>query len=62
MGVEAPLSQDARRRGITKDELEKTAGEEMADCMRNAQLAGAETKVGDLFLKDSPQTNVLKTF
>jgi hypothetical protein len=56
------LSQDARRRGITKDELEKTAGEEMADCMRDAQLAGAETKVGDLFLKDSPQTNVLKTF
>ena len=62
MGVEAPLSQDATRRGITKGELEKAAGEEMADCMIDAQLAGAETKVGDLFLKDSPQTNVLKTF
>jgi len=49
MGVEAPLSQDATRRGITKDELEKAAGEEMADCMIDAQLAGAETTVGDLF-------------
>jgi hypothetical protein len=41
--------EDARRRGITKDELEKAAGEEMADCMIDAQMAGAETKVGDLF-------------
>jgi hypothetical protein len=41
--------QDARVRGITKGELEKAAGEEMADCMIDAQLAGAETKIDELF-------------
>ena len=41
--------EDANKRGITKDELERAAGEEMADCMIDAQLDGAETKVGDLF-------------
>jgi hypothetical protein len=41
--------EEANEKGITKAELEEAAGEELAACMMDAQLAGAESKLDDLF-------------
>jgi hypothetical protein len=49
MQLAAHCVNDAREKGISKTELEKAAGEELTDCMIDAQLAGAEAKLNDLF-------------
>jgi hypothetical protein len=41
--------EDAKEKGITKAQLEEAAGEDLVDCMMDAQLAGAESKLDDLF-------------
>ncbi|MGH6873829.1 MAG: hypothetical protein ACREDW_02345 [Aestuariivirgaceae bacterium] len=41
--------EEAKEQGITKAELEEAAGEELVACMMDAQLAGAESKLDDLF-------------
>jgi hypothetical protein len=41
--------EDAKEKGITKAQLEEAAGEDLVDCMMDAQLAGAEAKLDDLF-------------
>jgi hypothetical protein len=40
---------DAKEKGITRAELEKAAGEDLTDCIVDAQLAGAEARMDDLF-------------
>ena len=41
--------EEAKEKGITRAELEDAAGEGLVDCMMDAQLAGAESKLDDLF-------------
>ena len=41
--------EEASEKGITKAELEEAAGEDLVTCMMDAQLAGAESKLDDLF-------------
>jgi hypothetical protein len=41
--------EEASQKGLTKAELEEAAGEDLAACMMDAQLAGAESKLDDLF-------------
>ena len=45
----ARCANDAGEKGISKTELEEAAGEELTDCMIDAQLAGADAKLNDLF-------------
>jgi hypothetical protein len=49
MQLAVRCADDANEKGITKAELEEVAGERLADCMIDAQLAGAEAKMADLF-------------
>jgi hypothetical protein len=49
MQLAVRCANDAREKGISKTELEEAAGEELTDCMIDAQLAGAEVKLNDLF-------------
>jgi hypothetical protein len=39
----------AESKGLTKADLEEAAGEELVDCMMDAQVAGAEAKLDDPF-------------
>jgi hypothetical protein len=39
----------AKSKGLTKDDLEEAAGEELVNCMLDAQVAGAEAKLIDPF-------------
>jgi hypothetical protein len=41
--------EEASEKGMTKAELEEAAGEDLVACMMDAQLAGAESKLDDLF-------------
>jgi hypothetical protein len=41
--------EEASEKGMTKADLEEAAGEDLATCMMDAQLAGAESKLDDLF-------------
>jgi hypothetical protein len=41
--------EEASEKGMTKADLEEAAGEDLAACMMDAQLAGAESKLDDLF-------------
>jgi hypothetical protein len=49
MQLVARCVEEAKEKGITKAELEEAAGEELDACMMDAQLAGAESKLDDLF-------------
>jgi len=41
--------EEASEKGLTKAELEQAAGEDLVACMMDAQMAGAESKLDDLF-------------
>jgi hypothetical protein len=41
--------EEASQKGLTKAELEQAAGEDLVACMMDAQMAGAESKLDDLF-------------
>jgi hypothetical protein len=41
--------EEASGKGLTKADLEEAAGEDLVACMMDAQLAGAESKLDDLF-------------
>lgn len=41
--------EEASEKGMTKADLEEAAGEDLVACMMDAQLAGAELKLDDLF-------------
>jgi hypothetical protein len=41
--------EEASQKGLTKAELEQAAGEDLIACMMDAQMAGAESKLDDLF-------------
>ena len=41
--------EEASEKGMTKADLEEAAGEDLVACMMYAQLAGAESKLDDLF-------------
>ena len=49
MQLAVRCANDAREEGISKTELEEAAGEELTDCMIDAQLASAEARIDDLF-------------
>jgi hypothetical protein len=49
MQLAARCIEEASEKGITKADLEEAAGEELVACMMDAQLAGAESKLDDLF-------------
>lgn len=49
MQLAVRCAKDAKEKGITRPQLEGAAGEELADCMIDAQLACAEAKIDDLF-------------
>jgi hypothetical protein len=49
MQLAVRCANDAGEEGISKTELEEAAGEELTNCMIDAQLAGAEAKLVDLF-------------
>jgi hypothetical protein len=41
--------EEASEKGMSKAELEEAAGEDLVACMMDAQMAGAESKLDDLF-------------
>jgi hypothetical protein len=41
--------EEASENGMSKAELEEAAGEDLVACMMDAQKAGAESKLDDLF-------------
>lgn len=41
--------EEASQKGLTKADLEQAAGEDLVACMMDAQMAGAESKLDDLF-------------